>query len=150
MLSLEAQLPQASVLQDVPRMTTIKDSISSKTDTYLVLSFETAGHTTVLDVRGTSIRAASLPGLDLDSFTLLLHRMPDQSLLQVTAKVRAHMSCFELVIRSYNESPLQKYFTVCRSISQKRDTSMVSRESGRDSCLKHFKALCHDHHHFRS
>lgn len=98
MLFIEAKQTKASVLQDVPRMTTIKDAISSKTDTYLVLSFETAGHTTVLDIWGTSFRAASLPGLDLDSFTLLLQRMPDQSLLQVTAKVRAHTFHFETVI----------------------------------------------------
>ena len=74
-------------MQEVPRMTTLSDETCPGVDAYLLLSFELAGHTTILDVRGTSFRAISLPGLDLSSHTLLLQRMPDQSLLQVTSKV---------------------------------------------------------------
>ena len=70
-------------------MSTISDEASPGVDAYLLLSFEVTGHTTILDIRGTSFHATSLPGLDLASHTLLLQRMPDQSLLQVTSKVES-------------------------------------------------------------
>jgi len=54
---------------------------------YLAMSFEVSGHTTLLDVRGTTFQEASHPGLALDASTLLLCRLPNGGLLQVTPLV---------------------------------------------------------------
>ena len=75
------------LVQHRPRMLTVKAAGGAEHDAYLALSFESAGYTTLLDIRGTSFQEASPPGLALDASTLLLARLPDGRLLQVTPQV---------------------------------------------------------------
>ena len=81
------------LVQHRPWMLAVKAAGGAEHDAYLVLSFESAGYTTLLDIRGTSFQEASPPGLALDASTLLLARLPDGRLLQVTPQVLTPPAC---------------------------------------------------------
>lgn len=71
-------------------MLALRDADPSGAHAFLLLSFELAGYTTVLDVRGTSFCAASPEGLDLNCPTLLAAKTSAGHLLQVTPQVSPH------------------------------------------------------------
>ena len=73
-------------MQGQPRLMAIA-APSGEHDAYLALSFEAAGYTTLLDVRGTRFQEATVLGLALDASSMLLARMPSGQILQVTPMV---------------------------------------------------------------
>lgn len=93
----------AAWLQHRPQLLPVATSGSGSEDAYLALSFDAAGYTTLLDVRGSSVREVRPPGLVLEQPSLLLARLPDGRLLQVTPEVRSPLQMATSFIRFLDE-----------------------------------------------